>query len=501
MLDTTEGPRFLIVDDSESDIVLVRECLDEAFKNHPPRLEHAATSEEALARLDRDAYDLMLIDYRLGADDGISLLRRIRERGIGTPAILLTAYGSEELVAQAMKAGADDLVPKGPENLARLLDAVRHTLARFEQRQASILDAALDAIITIDAAGRVTEFNPAAERTFGYPRSEALGHELAELIIPPALRARHREGLARHLATGEARVLGRRVELTGMRRDGTEFPVEVAITRVPGKGPVMFTGFMRDLSEWRQAEEALRRSEEQLRMSQKMEAVGRLAGGVAHDFNNLLTVIQGHGELLLARLPPDDPNRHEIDQIRKASERAAALTRQLLAFSRRQVLQPRVLDVNAVVEDMDKMLRRLIGEDVELVMRLDPGIAHVRADPGQIEQVIMNLAVNARDAMPDGGRLIVETAGVDLDETFCRNHAPAEPGPYVMLRLSDTGTGMDAQTRSHLFEPFFTTKEKGKGTGLGLATVYGIVKQSGGCIWAESERRPGAPFPIHLPPV
>jgi len=368
-------------------------------------------------------------------------------------------------------------------------------------RKSSILDAALDAIITIDAAGRITEFNPAAEQMLGYGRTEALGRELAELIIPPAFRARHKEGLARYLATGEARVLGRRIELTAIRRDGSEFPVELAIARVPGGGPVLFTGFMRDLSERRKAEDALLRSEEQLRASQKMEAVGRLAGGVAHDFNNLLTVIQGHSELLLTRLHDDDPIRKEIEEIRKAGDRAAGLTRQLLAFSRRQVLQARVLDLNEVVVDMEKMLRRLIGEDIDLITRPGPGIAHVKADPGQLEQVIMNLAVNARDAMPEGGRLIIETADATLDEEFCRTHPPTHPGRYVMLALIDTGIGMSPEILSHVFEPFFTTKERGKGTGLGLATVYGIVKQSEGYVWVESAPGGGSSFRIYLPPV
>ena len=374
-------------------------------------------------------------------------------------------------------------------------------LRQSEARKASILDAALDAIITIDARGRITEFNPAAERMFGYRRDEAVGREMADLIIPPALRARHRDGLARHLATGEIRVLGRRVKMPALRRDGTEFPVEIAITRLQGDGPILFTGFLRDQSDSRSAEDALRKSEEQLRASLKMEAIGQLAGGVAHDFNNLLTVILGHSDLLLARLTADDPVRREIEQIRRAAERAAGLTRQLLAFSRKQVLQAIVLDVNHVVADIDGMLRRIIGEDIDLVTRLGREIVHVQADPGQIEQVIMNLAINARDAMPGGGRLIIETAQVVLDESFCRDHPPTPPGKYVMLALTDTGAGMDAETRAHLFEPFFTTKEKGKGTGLGLATVYGIVKQSGGYIWPESEPGKGASFRIYLPPA
>ncbi|MGH7322281.1 MAG: response regulator [Candidatus Rokuibacteriota bacterium] len=241
--------------------------------------------------------------------------------------------------------------------------------------------------------------------------------------------------------------------------------------------------------------------EEQLRQSQKMEAIGRLAGGVAHDFNNLLTVITGRSELLRRRLKADDPLVRHVDLIQKIAERAATLTQQLLAFSRKQMLQPKILDLNAVVAGMEKMLRRLIGEDIDLVTTPAPGLGRIQADPGQIEQVILNLAVNARDAMPDGGRLNLETGNVDLDDVFVRHHRGARPGRYVMLAVTDTGAGMDADTQAHLFEPFFTTKGVGKGTGLGLAMVYGIVKQSGGYIVVASEPGRGARFEIYLPRV
>jgi PAS domain S-box-containing protein len=367
-------------------------------------------------------------------------------------------------------------------------------LKRSEARKRAVLEASLDSIITIDEKGLIIEVNPATEKTFGYTASEMVGKELAGLIVPPRLREEYRDGLVRQTASGEAHVLGRVLEMPAQRRDGTEFPTELFISRVDVEGAPHFVGYIRDVTEHRQLEE-------QLRQSQKMEAVGQLAGGVAHDFNNLLTVIIGNADIQQSMIEKESPLAESLEEIRKAADRAAALTRQLLAFSRRQVLEPKVLDVNALVENVEKMLRRLIGEDVKLMTLLSPSIGRVRADAGQLEQIVVNLSVNARDAMPKGGTLTIETADVELDEQYAREHLTVRPGTYVMIAVTDTGAGMSPETQSRIFEPFFTTKGTGKGTGLGLATVYGIVKQSGGSIWVYSEIGKGTTFKIYFPLV
>jgi signal transduction histidine kinase/ActR/RegA family two-component response regulator len=281
-----------------------------------------------------------------------------------------------------------------------------------------------------------------------------------------------------------------------LRKDGSRVPILVGVAMLDDSNCI---AFVTDLTARKQAEAALRRTEEQLRQSQKMEAIGVLAGGVAHDFNNILSVILGFSEIVLQDLPENDPMRADVHEIREAGQRAAALTRQLLAFSRQQVIDPQVLDLNDIIKNMDRMLRRIIREDVELTTIPFPDLRRCKSDAGQIEQIIMNLVVNARDAMPEGGRLTIETGNVELDEAYARTHFGVTPGRYVMLAVSDTGTGMDKATQARIFEPFFTTKEKGKGTGLGLSTVFGIVEQSGGSVWVYSELGTGTTFKVYLP--
>ncbi len=360
-----------------------------------------------------------------------------------------------------------------------------------EARQGAILEAANDAIITMDQQLNIREFNPAAERMFGYKRLDILGRNVA-LLLPPDDRPQKVSALNQYLNNARGPLAGRQLELHGLRADGTDFPVELTVARLGSDNRAVLTGFVRDITE----RHAL---EEQLRQSQKLEAIGRLAGGVAHDFNNILMSIMGAADLLMMQLAPNDSARDEAAEIKQSVDRGAGLTRQLLAFSRRQATRPRLFALGDVVGGMDTMLRRLIGPEIDFEIASTPQAVQVVADSGQIEQVVMNLVINSRDAMPEGGRLMVRVDEVQLDETAALAFVEGQPGRYARLSVADTGTGMDEQTRARLFEPFFTTKEQGKGTGLGLSIVYGIVKQNRGYITVTSERGRGTTFLIYLP--
>jgi two-component system, cell cycle sensor histidine kinase and response regulator CckA len=336
------------------------------------------------------------------------------------------------------------------------------------------------------ASGQILEANAAAVALYGYSSDEFRRMNLADLQGEDSAR-RFTSELNAEMRPGTA-VWQHRTKA------GQILDVDVGVHQIEYGGRLVQLGVLIDIT-------GRLRLEEQLRQAQKMEAVGMLAGGVAHDFNNLLTIIGGYSQLIMDGLSPHDPNRHNLEQVIKASERAAALTQQLLAFSRRQVLLPKVLDLNKLVTSLSTMLRRLIGEDVDLRLALDQELGRVNADPGQLEQVLMNLAVNARDAMPKGGTLTVETANVYLDESYAMRRITVKPGPYILLAVSDNGTGMDESTQARLFEPFFTTKATGKGTGLGLSTVFGIVKQSGGSLQVYSEPGRGTSVKVYLPRI
>jgi PAS domain S-box-containing protein len=356
-----------------------------------------------------------------------------------------------------------------------------------EERLRAILHSMVDGVVVVDEHGAITSCNPAAEKIFGRNSKEVV-HRALRNFFSPEDQALYNDYLSQYLHQSEPKI----IEVTALRHDGTSLPIDLAASQISRTGGQMLIVVVRDIS-------GRKRLEEQFRQSQKMEAIGRLAGGIAHDFNNLMQAILGYSNLLNQRLAPGDPQRETVDQIEKSADRATALTRQLLAFSRKQVLQPKLLALNTVVAEMNKLLRRLIGEVIHLEIRLGNPTAHVRADPGQLEQVILNLSINARDAMPKGGTLFIETTTVELDGSEHGFSGPFKPGSYASIRITDTGSGMAPEVQAHLFEPFFTTKELGKGTGLGLSIVYGIVKQSGGEITVNSEVGRGTTFQIFLP--
>lgn len=379
-----------------------------------------------------------------------------------------------------------------PAYLVSLRDVTEQKIALERIRlQSAALEAAANSIVITDVKGHIQWTNRAFTKLTGYTQEDTLG------ATPRVLKSGHQDR-AFYRVLWETVLSGQvwQGELVNRRKDGSLYNEEMTITPVRDRqGKIShFIAIKQDVAE-------RRKLEEQLRQSQKLEAVGRLAGGVAHDFNNLLTSIMGYSQMLLYDLGEDNAKRNDLEAIMKAAERASSLTRQLLAFSRKQMFQPKVIDLNEVVSNTNKLLNRLIGEDINLVMALDDSLGQVKVDPGQIDQVIMNLAVNARDAMPEGGKMVIETANIALDETCSRGHFSVPSGRYVMLAVSDNGSGMDEETQQQIFEPFFTTKELGKGTGLGLATVYGIIKQSGGYVWVYSEPEKGSTFKIYLPRV
>ncbi|HEV8266250.1 MAG TPA: response regulator [Gemmatimonadales bacterium] len=491
--------RILLAEDNPNDAALIERQLRQG--EVVATLRRADSEPAFRAAIAEFEPDLILSDHSMPSFTARDTLRIVRELRSSAPVIIVTGSLDEETAVEYIKQGAADYILK--THLTRLPAAVTSALERRRAREAT--EAALKALRASEAQfatafyanpsgmaittldGRFVDVNETFLRTLGYAREEVIGHNAVELGL-----WRHPEDRARMLEAVRTGGHARNLEVEFRTKAGAIRTLLYSAELVELDGTPHLLALSTDITERRQLEE-------QLRQSQKMEAIGQLAGGVAHDFNNILTAIHGYADLVAADLPAGDRRAEDVDEIRKAARRAAALTRQLLAFSRKQVLEPRVLDVNGLVENLDKMLQPVLGENVDLTAHLAPDLHAVRADPNQLEQVILNLAINARDAMPRGGKLTIETANVDLDEEYAARHVAVVPGRYVMLAVSDTGTGMDAQTQARIFEPFFTTKEPGKGTGLGLSTVYGIVKQSGGNIWLYSEPGRGTTFKIYLP--
>ncbi|HTU98911.1 MAG TPA: response regulator [Luteitalea sp.] len=479
--------RILIVEDDEGVARLERKQLERAGYE----VVTASTTREALDYVERDRIALVLLDYHLpGEPDGLRFHEHLQRLGYGMPVILVTGRSDEGTAIRALRAGVRDFVTKSaeyidylPEAVTRVLSQV-HTeqqLAESEARLASLIAAAEDAFVVAERDGRISMLNPAAERAFGLNELEARGRDIADFC---ELR---REG--------DGYLLG--AECT--RADGTRFPVEGTVSPVHLPQRQFLTVILRDVTERRANEDRQRKLESQLLHAQRMEAIGRLAGGVAHDFNNLLTVISGYSELLLSELKADDHLREAVITMRDTGQRAAALTSQLLTFSRVQSTSASRGDLNAVVTDFSRMLRRLIGDDINLVLRLSTEPCPIVADPRHVEQIVMNLVVNARDAMPEGGTIVVESDDVWLGGDGMPAPAGVAAGRYVRLLVSDTGTGMTEDVRSRIFEPFFTTKQAGKGTGLGLSTVYGIVRQLSGHVDVYSELGQGTVFKVYIP--
>lgn len=492
--------RVLAVEDIEDEAqLLLRELRRGGFETIHRRVE---TSEEMDRALAECKWDLVVCDFALPRFSVGAALKKIKAVDPDVPFIVVSRVVRDRDAVLALVSGGPDFIEK--QDLSRFLLAVQRELgeaeARRERRKVeqtlvklrTAVEASGEVIFMTDGDGVFTFVNPEFTRLYGYTSEEVLGK-----TTPRVLKSGETD--PERYATLWATIKNKQVaiwEVTNRTKDGRMVNIEGTINPIlDERGEIAgFLSIHRDVTMRKQLEV-------QYRHAQKMEAVGRLAGGIAHDFNNLLTVINGYSQMVLEQLRPDHPMHSQVDKIQKAGERAATMTRQLLAFSRQQVLAPQVLDLNKVVAGIDKMLGRLIGEDIELVMACSAGLWYVKADPGQIDQVIMNLAVNARDAMPHGGRLTIETANVTLGEGEFGWRPVIEPGPYAMLAISDTGCGMTAEVKGRIFEPFFTTKEYGKGTGLGLSTVYGIVKQSGGYIFADSEPGKGTTFRIYLPPI
>ena len=468
-------------------------------------LERCRSFADLSRLLSERRFDAVLLDMNLPDSSGLETLHRFQQVAPQLPVVVLTGSTESEAALQAVHDGAQDYLVKSEADGKLVARALRYAveraafqaeLRRREQHFRALIEGAYDIVVVLAPDGRFEYQSPAVARVLGYPPEALVGTNVLDLIHQDD-RERARSMLATSpLPTGEGSMFHFRLR----HRTGTWHVLEALGREIDWNGAPAIVVNARDVTDRVRAEETLRTTEARLRQVHKMEAVGRLAGGIAHDFNNVLTAIYGYADLLLEDFEEQDPRRGDLMEIRRSAERAASLTRQLLAFSRQQMLQPQVLDLNAVVGDVIRMLARLVGTDIQVQFVPAPDLRPVHADRGQVEQVLMNLGGNARDAMPDGGFLRIATANRTVSAEDAEGLPGLRPGDYVTLSVTDTGSGMSEEVRRHIFEPFFTTKELGEGTGLGLATVYGIVKQSGGSIYVDSEERKGTTFTIYLPP-
>jgi two-component system, cell cycle sensor histidine kinase and response regulator CckA len=492
--------QLLLVGQREEDYFIIQDLLNSHGSLITASLDHAAGFDDAKTRLTRKPYDLVLFEH--GSEhDAVQIVREIRSRNQAVPCLFLTEHAHEATIAEIIRAGACECVSRS-EIQASLVRAIRSSvsLSRSERqcrdqedtlrKLHSAVEQSADIVLITNRAGIIEYVNPAFERVTGYTRAETVGQ------TPRILKSgEHGPEFYRELwSTIRSGQVFRNV-VVNRKKSGESYIAEKVITPVyDAEGRVThFISNDRDISD--------RRLEAALFQAQKMDAIGQLAAGVAHDFNNLLMVISSYAELMQESIVPEHRLHRNLQEILSAARRAADLTRQLLAFGRKQMQSLRVLDLNEILHEISKMLGRVIGEDIELVIVPGADLGKVKLDPVQVEQVIMNLAVNSRDAMPQGGKLTIETRNMELDREYTDDRTIVPPGSYVLLQVSDTGQGIAKEHLPHIFEPFYTTKEQGKGTGLGLATIYGIVKQSGGFIWVYSQAGMGTTFKIYFPRV
>ena len=485
--------RVLLVEDDPGDARLLREMLLEAGENF--QLTHVDRLAAALEHLAQADPDVVLLDLSVQDSDGLDTFLRAYAVAPAVPFVVMTGLSDESMAVNAMRQGAQDYLVKGQVDSSLLGRSIRYAIERkkveealraSEERFRLVVEHAGDAFFLHDLEGKIVQVNQQACDILGYTRERLQAMSLGDVEV----------GFSQEKLSDAIGKIGDgapvTLETVHLRSDGSSFPVEVRLGRFDSPGGPLFLALARDISQRRSLEQ-------QLLQSQKLEAVGQLAGGIAHDFNNLTTPIISYAQLGLSLVPPTDRLHGYLLEIRKAGERAAQLTNQLLAFSRSQVIEPQIEDLNQLILNVDRMVRRILGENIELVFLPGEDLGLINVDPAQMEQVVMNLVVNARDAMPGGGRIKISTDDVVLDDDYARTHPLVAAGEYVMLTVNDTGVGITDEVKEHIFEPFFTTKEVGQGTGLGLSTCFGIVAQMGGHITVDSEPGNGATFSVYMP--